>query len=218
MTIKEIYKQYQIPPNLQEHMLRVAAVGEIITDNWQPKKEVNSQRIVRVLLVHDMAKIISFDFQKSKQLLESETKRADYWQKVQKTFMKEYGSDEEQATLKIASELDLTPEELTILEKIPQVNKQNPVNENNWELAICWYADLRVSPLGVTSFRERLEELIKRSRLKQIRKEEIMRLEGCLEYGLELEKEMQKRVRIRLKAITDSTIELLKEQLTDVSF
>lgn len=34
MTIKEVYDQLIIPPNLQEHMMLVAHVGGFIIDNW----------------------------------------------------------------------------------------------------------------------------------------------------------------------------------------
>jgi len=34
MKIQQIYDKYQIMPNLQEHMLRVAGVASIICDNY----------------------------------------------------------------------------------------------------------------------------------------------------------------------------------------
>lgn len=34
MNISEVYKKYMTPKNLQEHMLRVAALSKIVGDNW----------------------------------------------------------------------------------------------------------------------------------------------------------------------------------------
>ncbi len=57
MNIIEIYKKYLIPENLQMHMLRVAACGNLIVDNWTGTL-INKDSIIRILLLHDMGNIV----------------------------------------------------------------------------------------------------------------------------------------------------------------
>ncbi len=35
MTVKDAYQKYQVPPNLQEHMLRVTGLAKLIANSWQ---------------------------------------------------------------------------------------------------------------------------------------------------------------------------------------
>jgi len=50
MTVKQIYNQYLIPPNLQKHMLRVAALSLVLTENW---KEDGLDKVERGLTTFD---------------------------------------------------------------------------------------------------------------------------------------------------------------------
>ena len=61
MTISSIYTQYNIHPNLQIHMLRVAALAKIIIDNWDGNP-LNEKAIIQACLFHDAAKIIKFKY------------------------------------------------------------------------------------------------------------------------------------------------------------
>jgi len=72
-TITEIYEHYNIPPWLQEHMLRVSAVSSIICDQLGDK--VRKHEVVSACLLHDMGNIIKFDFDSSqKQSIGKESK------------------------------------------------------------------------------------------------------------------------------------------------
>jgi hypothetical protein len=71
MKILDIYKDYQIPDNLQLHQLRVAGVAKLTFDNWLSEKpDINL--ITSVCLLHDMGNIIKFDFEKFPQLVEGD--------------------------------------------------------------------------------------------------------------------------------------------------
>ncbi|USN54769.1 MAG: HD domain-containing protein [Candidatus Peribacteria bacterium] len=61
-SIQDIYTQYQIPPSLQEHMLRVAAVAEQIC--LHSSQEIDHATIVTAALLHDMGNIIKFNLDK----------------------------------------------------------------------------------------------------------------------------------------------------------
>lgn len=60
MKIAEIYQKYKVPPNLQEHMLRVAAMAEIIANSW-PNNSLDREILLLACLTHDMGNILKFD-------------------------------------------------------------------------------------------------------------------------------------------------------------
>lgn len=198
MTIEEIYQKYSTPPNLQQHMLQVAAVGHIISSNWQ--NEVNVQIITKTLMIHDIAKIVNFndpELQKSKE-----------------EFIKKYGPDEEEiGTLKIAKELGLEEKGLYILDQMWRINLDNQIQDQDEELKICWYSDWRVAPNGVTPAKERIEELINRSKNKGVNSQEIQRLEGIKIYCLNLEKELQEKIKINLNIIDQDSVNLTVKKI-----
>ena len=63
MLIKDIYKKYLLPRNLQEHMLRVAALSEIILDDWKDGC-ADAHAITTTCLFHDIAKPLTFEAEK----------------------------------------------------------------------------------------------------------------------------------------------------------
>ena len=58
-TPREIYTAYKIMPNLQLHQLRVAAVGKLICDNFNPPAggTVNERGVILARLFSHMGKI-----------------------------------------------------------------------------------------------------------------------------------------------------------------
>ena len=65
MNIIEIYKKYNLPENLQIHMLRVAACSNLIIDNWNGP-DIDKQAIIRVSLLHDMGNMVKIQENESK--------------------------------------------------------------------------------------------------------------------------------------------------------
>ena len=63
MNIFNIYAKYKIPPQLQTHQLRVAAVAKTICEHLWPKLS-DMRTIISTCLVHDMGNIIKFDLDK----------------------------------------------------------------------------------------------------------------------------------------------------------
>jgi 5'-deoxynucleotidase YfbR-like HD superfamily hydrolase len=60
MTIQDVYIKCAIPENLQLHMLRAAAVGHIIIRHWY-KNEIEGERVLLALLLHDLGNVLKFD-------------------------------------------------------------------------------------------------------------------------------------------------------------
>lgn len=204
MNILDIYETYKVPPNLQEHMLRVAYVGREISAGWLAKGEVDTARIVKTLLTHDMANILKYDFKASAHLMGSEQKNIGYWRQVQKECGVKYGSNEHFATMAIVREIGLDTRSLSILENMPAVNNANRIPDGDWELKICFYADFRVAPFSVTGYEKRMDDLIDRERKRGSPDTELKRLAGIKTYLADLERELKEKTSVSLSALDET--------------
>jgi len=101
MTIQEIYEEYKIPPFLQMHHYRVAAVAKMLFDAGMSKADENT--LMRACLLHDMGNIIKFDMDMFYSSWDPEG--TAYWNEVKDDFKRRFGGDENRATLKIIDEL-----------------------------------------------------------------------------------------------------------------
>lgn len=152
MHILEVYKKYQLPPNLVRHQLEVTAVGRYVADNWTGNK-VDKELITKVLLLHDMANIIKFH----RPFMDELEANAEHWEKVQEKFKAKYGSDVHTATLAIIDELGLS----RIHELVDQMHDTwaHPERQVSVEAQICEFADCCVVPKGIVTFEKRLADL-----------------------------------------------------------
>lgn len=213
MKTLEVYNAYHIPDNLREHMLRVAAVGYQISKAWKTDGEIDTENIVRTLLVHDMANILKYDFNSSLHLMGSQQSDVFYWRRIQSEFKSKYGANEHLATIAIARQIGLNALGIRILELMSEVNLQKPIEEGNWGLKICFYADMRVSPYGITETDKRMDDLIIREQAKKSPLEEIERLKGIKIYLHQLETQLQDEVSVPLSSIDEATYSRLKKTL-----
>src|SRR3989344_4139901 len=157
-TLRQIYTEYKIMPSLQLHQLRVASVAKLICGSFT--KPVNEKEVVLACLFHDMGNILKFDLTVFPEFVEPEGLK--YWQKVQEEYRAKYGSDQHEASLKIARGLGLSDAVLLCIDSVAFSKAERTFAEGSWEQKICEYADTRVSPSGVLSLRDRLEEGRKR--------------------------------------------------------
>jgi hypothetical protein len=159
--ISDVYKNYKISQSLQLHQLRVAAVAKQICDNLN--SPVDTEVVVTACLLHDMGNILKFTFDSPDEWFEPEGK--DYWRKVQQETAQKYDTwDEHQLSIIVAKELGVKFEVLTCIESIDFGRTIETLARPEIEPKICDYADLRVTPYGVVSLDERLEEGNKRYR------------------------------------------------------
>ena len=157
MNIREIYHKYSIPPNLQLHMLRVAAVGSYIAQNIETKN-IDAEVIIKTLLLHDMGNIIKFDFSNTA-ILGEEKNRIEYWKTVQSDFIQKYGTDEHRATESIAKELGVDNYIVYIISNRGSSHMPFVLNSDDWNLKISSYADFRVDPFGIVSVDKRFDDI-----------------------------------------------------------
>jgi hypothetical protein len=187
-SISEIYQTFRVPSSLQLHMMRVAAVGSLICDNWTGPK-ISKEKVVALLLIHDLGNIVKFtlDSPATTALPKEELAKIGYWRQVKADVIARYGADDHTATLKMAGELGASKEILEVMDEmgIVEDGDYNPTGSNKWELEICVYSDMRVMFHGVAGSDERIKDLL--TRYKGTSKEPKFKLLGEMVPALEAE-------------------------------
>jgi len=212
-NIIEIYKEYNLMPNLQEHQLRVAAVVKIICDNITTP--VNSEIIVIAGLLHDMGNIIKFDLEYFPELNKPEG--LDYWLSIQKEYIQKYGEDEHKATIVIMKELEVNPEIVRLVDSMSFRNLCDQATSEDFSVKIIQYADMRVGPYGVLSYEDRMIEGIKRYKNHKklhnaIQEDEHKRFIAC---GADIESQIFAKCKIKPEDINDESVGLVIDTLRE---
>jgi len=195
MKLSQIYKTYRTPPNLQEHMQKVARVAGLICQHWSGPK-IDSLLIKKAALVHDLGNIVRFDIKSHPEFLGKEKTRADFWEKTQKEMVSQYGNDDHQATAQMLKEIGLEDKIIQLVLIKGFKNVLSIEKSKIWELKILLYADMRVGPFGVIPLAERIDEAI--SRWKKVDKN---KWEGHIEACKRIEEQIQERVNLDLQKI-----------------
>lgn len=214
MKISEIYTKYQIPPNLQEHMYRVTALAKLICDNWTGEDKLDVDVILQACLLHDMGNIIKFDFDNFPQLLGEEQKNIEYWKKVKREMIKRYGEDEDMATVQICKELRVQENVLFLIENWGFKNFTRIAESDNWEWKIAVYADHRISPQGVVSLKQNLENKQKRYKLNRPNASHISdKSQNLYDSAIEVENDLQKNISVKLDSIKTEDLDKTSLQI-----
>ncbi len=212
MKIIDVYEKYNIPQNLQSHMLQVAAVGSIVAGWMQEREdlEIDIDIVIAELLLHDMGNILKFDFSKHVTFSEEEIDRL---KKVQKEFVEKYGTDEHAATQTIAKELNVDEKVLDIMEHTGSSTLHLIVEGSDWYYKICQYADLRVAPYGIVSVRERFEDVYKRYEGRDHVLADVEKTKRKEQYAYLLQAQVQERVNESLATIDQVMVDRVVESL-----
>lgn len=210
MHIKEIYERYQVPPWLQEHQVRVAAVGKMAAE--AQRKGVDVHVVVSTCLLHDIGAIVKFDFAESFLADLVNPNDLKYWESVQARMREQYGVTEHKATEAILRELGAERErgvfQGTGLTRLSEIIARGSV-----ELQIVQYADTRVGPRGIMSISARMDDARVRYAGKGL--EWFERLDQYRAQSLELEIVVLAGTGLESEAITDAAIAPTIEQLWD---
>lgn len=159
MTIKDIYAKYQIMPQLAMHMLRVAGVGKIVAEHWSD--QCDTKFVSDLCLLHDVGNIVKFVLKDGDSKF-GKIENIEYWKKVQNDYCTKYGKDAHDATIGILHDAGLPQfvsyigeeEELYFAEA-----KEEELAKARVPAIILMYSDCRVTPTGVVSYRERIDDL-----------------------------------------------------------
>jgi hypothetical protein len=210
MNILEIYKKYQIMPQLAEHQLRVAAVAEIICSHISVP--VNKHDVVVACLLHDMGNIVKFNFSETtKEMVGEEVYgQLDYWERVKREFLEKYGVGSHNATNKIVEELGLGERVRELVNSVGFHQGIKNAAGNDFEKKVCTYSDMRVMPLGVGLLEDRLADLRRRYKNHQEGSGERDSFEIALR---EIEGQIFEHCSIKPDDIAEAAIAERKEQL-----
>ncbi|MFA5751040.1 MAG: HD domain-containing protein [Candidatus Paceibacterota bacterium] len=211
--ITEIYEKYDIMPNLKDHMLRVGAVAYLICENIEPSllnKEEKSD-IIEVCLLHDMGNIVKSDFSLLPPIKDS-SKNVEYWKKKKEEYIKKYGEDDHEATMKILKEIGRRDNIIHSSDKNRFSLVCDNLNDTDFKIKIIQYSDFRVGPFGVLSFEERMEEAKERykNRPEFLGGDSREKLINC---GLEIEKQIFLKCKIKPEDINDITVAPIIKEL-----
>ena len=206
MNIIEIYNKYHLPENLQMHMLRVAACSNLIVDNWIGQ-EIDKKLIIRVSLLHDMGNIVKIpeDFSKDEEFINT-----------RKKYFEKYGTNDHEINLEIARIEGLLDKEIEILDGKRSRKNEETLKSNSYERKICAYCDQRVTPNGVSSIKERLEDVKIRYKDKPLSvwsNEE--KANHLIECSLGIEKQIMEYCKIEPEDINDNSIKKYIEKLKE---
>ncbi len=211
-SINDIYRRFKVPRNLQEHMRRAAAVGDLICDKWQGPG-LHKDDIIATLLLHDLGNIIKMDLESERglRLLGADRRRTEEIKEIQREIMEKYGPDDHIATHAMAEEIGASTRVLELLDLKTFSSITKIVANNDFENKICAYADLRVGPLGILMLKERFGEL--RHRLPADRlNDRYPNFEELVVTAQQIEAHIFEHLLISPEEINDFTIELYLEK------
>ena len=203
MTIIDVYNKYHIPKNLQLHMLHVTACASLILDNWEGKR-INKESIIRVCLLHDMGNIAKIN---------DNPDNDEMFIKIRNQFIDKYGQDDHKISLEIGKKLGLSENELNIMQGKESKRNEEIMNSNSFEIKICAYCDERVSPYGVDSIKDRLEDAKKRYKGTQSIWGNEEKANHLIDCAIEIEKQIMMYCKINPIDINDNNIESYIEKL-----
>lgn len=203
MTTKQIYEEYLIPQNLQQHMLRVAALANTLLDHWIGKA-LDKNPIVQACVFHDIAKPMNFDLAKQAQfgmLPEEITKLAQ----LQKRLNDNFGNNEHEATVQICKEIGCSSKAVKLVNNLEWSYIPKLLKADDIESLIPIYCDMRIGPKGILPLQQRLADL--KAREGSGEHEENAEL---------LEKLLVSKVSADINSITDDQINIYFDKLLDL--
>jgi len=196
MNIRKVYEEYQVPKNLQEHMLRVGALASILTDNWL-NDDIDRFSIIQACLLHDIAKPMNFDLAKQAQFGMSPAE-IDKLEKLQNRLKVRYGTDEHTATVGIIKDLGCNSTTVRIVDNLEWSYIPRVMSANDIESLIAIYCDMRIGLKGILTLDDRLADLKTRAGNEDF--------EEHAKNGKALEGLISKYVSIEINSITDNEI------------
>jgi hypothetical protein len=209
VQIKQIYQRFEILPQLQQHMVRVAAVARLACTQMSVK--VSENEIITACLLHDLGNLAKFDLSVFPQALEPEG--LEVWQERQQQLWDAYGRSPHTATQAMLAELPVSERVRQLVASIGFDNVPRQFNEAEAPHMICEYGDDRVAPGGVVSLEERLADFEKRYGAKYSSPADVQKRAEVFEATREMEQYMVKEWGLRPGEITDSSIEPVMEKL-----
>jgi hypothetical protein len=162
MNIQQIYSDYQIPINLQMHMIRTAAIGHLIFQHWRGPS-IDYDTIITTLLLHDMGNIVKINLDQPEPFFVEHGDMRERIRNMQNHLISLYGNDDHNVTNEIVKNLGLNDRISYLIREKLFIKNDFITYQDDYELKITAYADQRVGPLNILSLHDRFNEAKKRS-------------------------------------------------------
>jgi len=204
-SVKTVYSECKTPKNMILHMQRVAALAQIICDNWRGPK-INNKNIIDAAALHDIAKPISFDFRKQSkfELNKKETlKLIKFVTKLRNKF----GKNEHDAAVWIAKKYKFSKDTARIVSNTWWARIEKLINKKEFDSLIVNYSDMRIGFNGLLTIEERIADLKLRKKTEDF--------DSYLRDGKKAEKLIQKYVKVNLNSINKEEVENKAKKETD---
>lgn len=211
-TVVDIYEEYRIPPWLQMHQLRVAAVGKMVSG---ARPEADGDLVVQTCLVHDMGATVKFDFGAAMHSGEQglcPVGELPHWLEVQREMRARYGEKEHVATEAIITELGLT-EVRRVFGGMGFHHLREILDTGFLEAQIAQYGDMRVGVWGVVPLKERMTEVLARYADHFAREGRAGEVATYLPSAEEIERRLFAGVALKPEDITDASVAPIIEEL-----
>ena len=214
-NIVDIYKDYNIPPWLQMHQYRVAAVAATLFDAHIASGGLLTGRneIISAGLLHDMGNIAKFNFESPVLPMTDEEKI--YWKEVQISITSRYGVSAHAATLAIIAEIGVSPRIREIIDSISFSTCDEIEKSSDMPIKIMQYADMRVVPAGVVSLDARVEDMYVRYAHK--RKRDDARIAQLVEAMKKIERSLFSGLPLMPADITETSVAALRDSFVTFS-
>jgi len=206
MKVTQLFSQYKVLPNIQNHLLNTASFAFILINNWKENK-IKKELIIESCLIHDIANIIKADLNKNDKILKEELNNIDYWRRVKIEYTNKYGREADRATQLIAKEIGLSPLVNRIIQQSQFLNITNIINSSNWELKVVTYSDFRIGPYSVVSLVKRFRDVQKRYKNKKKNVFIGEHADMLIKQSYILENQIQDKVKIDIRQITQKDID-----------
>jgi hypothetical protein len=213
--ITDIYKEYNIMPHLAMHMLRVAAVANIICDTILIA--VDKESIIKAALIHDMGNAVKFDLDHARTVFGLTGEDLEKAKNARDEFVAKYGESDYEANEKISRELIDSKKIIDMISGNRFSNMCADKDADDFEVKILHYADGRVGPNGILSFNERMDEASVRYKNHKFEKNIFVddkRLE-LVQCGRDIEAQIFVHCSIKPQDITNESVEKYIEALKE---
>jgi len=161
MIVKDIYQSYQLPWNLQQHMLRAGALADRIVSGWHGKPIVGNDIVIACLL-HDLGKVGVFRLDKP-QPVDRDPAEISRLQQLKDELNAKFGTEEHAITMGLCHEAALPEKVIRIINAIDWDDVATLTAANDYEVLIAVYCDMRIGPNSILSVRARLDDLLQRT-------------------------------------------------------
>ena len=172
-------------------MIRVAQFASVVVESWNGPA-IDKTFIIQCALVHDLGNIVVF-----RNWFGDEQNDLVRWQQVQAEVVARYGTNDHEVTRQMLEAAKVDSKIIAVVLAKSSANSPKIAASDDWALKILLYSDLRISPTGVVSLKDRLQEMYARS-------DKHKNLTGIPEALDDVERQLQAHSSRELTAITEA--------------